>query len=62
MDSLKTKFQQIYANLPLSQRQEVVVVIDNEPLSWNAANLEVDQDTDKGKQILEILVKLEIVK
>lgn len=62
MDSLATKFQQIYANLPLNQRQGVVVVIDNEPLSWNAVKLEIDQDTDKGKQILELLVKLGIIK
>lgn len=62
MDSLKTKFQKIYANLPLSQRQDVVVVIDNEPLSWNAANLEIDQDTIKGQQILDLLVKLSILK
>lgn len=60
--NLQTKFLQIYANLPLNQRQGVVVVIDNEPLSWNAVKLEVDQNTEKGKQILELLVKLGIVK
>ena len=61
MDSSATKFQKIYANLPLSQRNEIVVVIDNEPLTWNAARIEVDNDTKKGKQILEILVKLKII-
>lgn len=60
--NLQTKFLQIYANLPLNQRQGVVVVIDNEPLSWNAVKLEVDQDTEKAKQILELLVKLGIIK
>lgn len=62
MDSPATKFQQIYVNLPLNQRQEVIVVIDNEPLSWNAAKLEIDNDTEKGKQILSLLVKLGIIK
>lgn len=62
MDSVATKFQQIYVNLPLNQRQEVVVVIDDEPISWNAVKLEIDNDTDKGKQALEILVKLGIIK
>lgn len=62
MDSLYTRFQQIYANLPLSQRSEVVVVIDNEPLTWNAAKLEVDNNTDKAKEILEKLVKFGIIK
>ena len=62
MDSAATKFQQIYANLPLNQRNEIVVVIDNEPLTWNAARIEIDNDTDKGKQILDLLVKLKIIK
>ncbi len=60
--NLQTKFLQIYANLPINQRQGVVVVVDNEPLSWNAAKLEIDQDTERGKQILELLVKLGIIK
>ena len=62
MNSSATKFQQIYANLPLSQRNEIVIVIDNEPLTWNAARIEVDNNTEKGKQILELLVKLKIIR
>ena len=58
----RTKFLKIYANLPLGERSEVVVVVDNEPLSWNAAHLEVEQNTPAGKKILEILTKLEILK
>jgi len=62
MDSKATKFQQIYANLPLNQRQEVVVVVNDEPFSWNAARIEIDNDTEKGKQILDLLVRLGIIK
>ena len=58
----REKFLQIYANLPLNQRQEVVVVIGSEPLSWNAAKIEVDNNTEKGKQILDLLIKLSIIK
>ncbi|KKU87478.1 MAG: hypothetical protein UY17_C0017G0005 [Candidatus Beckwithbacteria bacterium GW2011_GWC2_47_9] len=58
----RTKFLKVYANLPLGERSEVVVVVDNEPLSWNAAHLEVEQNTPTGKKILEILTKLEILK
>jgi hypothetical protein len=61
MDSPGTKFQQIYANLPLSQRTEIVVVIDNEPLTWNAVKIEVDNDTDKSREILEKLIRLGII-
>ena len=60
--NLKTKFLQVYANLPLNQRQEIVVVIDDEPLTWNAARIEIENDTPKGKEILEKLVQLGILK
>jgi hypothetical protein len=61
MDNLTTKFQQIYANLPLSQRREIVIVIDNEPLTWNSAKIEIDSNTDKAKEILEKLQQLGII-
>lgn len=58
----KTKFLQVYANLPLNQRGEIIVVIDDEPLTWNAARIEVENETEKGKEILEKLVKMGILK
>ena len=58
----RIKFLKIYANLPLSTRNEIVVVIKNEPLTWNSAHLEVEQNTPVGKEILEILTKLKILK
>lgn len=59
---VKAKFQQIYANLPLNQRSEIVVVVDDEPFTWNSAKIEVENDTEKGKQILDKLVELQLVK
>lgn len=60
--NLQTKFLQIYANLPLNQRTEIVVVVDNEPLTWNAAKIEIENNTNKGKEILGKLVELGIIK
>ena len=51
----RLKFLNIYANLPLGTRHEIVAVVDNEPVTWNAANLEIENDTAKGKEILAIL-------
>lgn len=51
----------IYANLPLGMRDEIVVVANNEPLTWNAARLEIEQNTPKGKEILKILTSLKIL-
>lgn len=58
---LRAKFLKVYANLPLGVREEVVIVIEGEPLSWRAAKLEVELDTKKGREILEKLNKLEIL-
>ncbi len=60
--NLRTKFLQIYANLPLNQRTEIIVVVNNEPLTWNAVKIEVENNTEKGKEILQKLVELGIIK
>ena len=57
----RTQFLKTYANLPLGSREEIVVVVDGEPLTWKAAELEIEQDTPKGKEILDILTKLKIL-
>lgn len=58
---LQTKFLKIYANLPLNERDRVIVIIDNQPLTWNSAWLEIDNNTEKGKQILEKLTQMKIL-
>jgi len=57
----RVQFLKIYANLPLGTREDIIVVINNEPLTWKAAKLEVEQDTPKSKEILEILTNLGIL-
>ena len=58
---MKAKFIKTYANLPLAAREEIVAVVNGEPFTWQAAKLEIEQDTTLGKDILELLVKLEIL-
>lgn len=57
----KTQFLKVYANLPLGARDEIVAVVDGEPLTWKSAKLEIEQDTPKGKQVLETLTSLKIL-
>ncbi|MBI2595617.1 hypothetical protein HYW46_02680 [Candidatus Daviesbacteria bacterium] len=57
----RSKFLKIYANLPLNERDRVIVIIDGQPLTWNAAWLEVDKNTLKGKEILEKLTQMKIL-
>ena len=57
----KAQFLKVYANIPLGAREEIIVVVDGEPLTWKAAKLEVEQDTPKGKEILDTLISLKIL-
>ena len=58
---LQTQFFKVYANLPLGLRDEIIVVIDNEPLTWQAARIEIENNTPKGQAILEQLKQLKIL-
>ena len=60
MDS-RIKFLNIYANLPLNIRKEVIAVLDNEPISWNIAYIEIKGETKKGEEVLKLLKKLGII-
>ena len=58
---LKEKFFKVYASLPIEEREKVVIVIDNEPISWNLAYQQLKNDTRLGHKILKMLEELEII-
>ena len=57
----KEKFYKIFANLPLGLRSEIVAIIDGQPVSWLVAKMEIDNDTQTGKKILNNLETLKII-
>ena len=58
----KSRFIKVYSNLPLGLRNEVVVVLDETgPLTWNAAYVEISQETQIGKKIMDKLEKMEVI-
>lgn len=58
----KARFLKIYANLPINLRNEIVLVLDESgPITWNAAYIEINNDTKLGEQIFDKLVKLKII-
>lgn len=57
----KAQFLKVYANLPQATREEIVAVVKNEPYTWQAAKLEVEHDTQIGKDVLDLLIKLRIL-
>ena len=60
--SLKQRFYKVFANLPLNLREEVILVLEKRgPITWQVAYLEVDNETELGKIILQKLTELEII-
>jgi hypothetical protein len=59
--TIREKFLNIYANLPLAVRNEIIIVLGGEPITWNAVFLEVSQSSEKGEVILNKLRELKII-
>lgn len=57
----KERFYKVYNNLPLNTRDEVVLVVDGESITWKVARLEIDNDTKLSKIILVKLASLEFI-
>lgn len=57
----KARFLKVYANLPFSIRKDIVLVLDNAPVTWNIAFLEIDNNTKLGEEIFDKLIKLNII-
>lgn len=62
---LRERFLMAYANLPLSARKEIVVVIEDggikKPITWDVVYLEVSQNTLFGGRVLEKLNSLGLI-
>lgn len=58
---LKEGFLKIYADLPLALRSEIILILDNEPITWNVAYVEVYNNTEKSIKILNKLEELRII-
>lgn len=58
----KERFFKIYANLPINLREEIVLVLPQKgPITWNVAYLEINNDTELGKEILQKLIDLKFI-
>ncbi len=55
---LKAKFLKLFASVPLPLRDEIIALVENQPISWSAAYGEIRQDTDKAKIILTHLKRI----
>jgi len=61
-DSLKIKFLKIFANLPEKIKSEdIIVVVEDRPYTWNAAAIEVKNNTKTGEKIIKTLKDIKIL-
>lgn len=62
MEDKKAKFIRIFANIPDKIRgEDIIVVIDDNPYTWNAAMIEVKNDSELGRKIIKKLEKTGII-
>jgi len=54
-------FFKVFSSVPIEERKNVVIVFDDEPISWNLAYLEIKNNTKKGEEILKTLKELDII-
>ena len=58
----REKFLNIYANLPLGIRQEIILILDNgQPITWDVAFVEIESKTALSEIILKKLQTLNII-
>jgi hypothetical protein len=61
-NSIKISFLKVYSNLPINLRNDIILVLEGYgPITWNVAFVEINNDTELGKIILEKLKKLKII-
>ena len=62
MEKEKIRFVKIYSNLPDKiRKQDIIVVIEERPYTWNAAYFEINNNTLLGKKILKKLKEMDII-
>ena len=59
MEEKRSKFMRIFANIPEKVRSEdIIAVVDDKPYTWNAAMIEIKNNSEIGKEIIKKLEKL----
>lgn len=55
------RFMKVYSNLPINLRKEIIVVIDDKPITWDVAYVEIKNNTKLSERILKKLIELDII-
>ena len=55
------RFMKVFSSLPLEERNQIIVVIGGQPITWNMAYSEIRHRTKLGDDIQKKLVSLDII-
>ena len=62
MEQLRERFLKIYANIPLSLRDDIILVLEKKgPISWNVAYIEIKEKSGYAQAILQGLEELKLI-
>ena len=71
MNELRERFLKAYANIPISLRDQLILLLDQKfkalgkevkvPLTWHVAFLEVKENSDLSQKILQELATLDLI-
>ena len=60
-DDLKAVFFSVFGNIPIDLRKTVIFIVDDQPISWNVAYLEILTKSERSTAILEGLRRLKLI-
>lgn len=61
MENLRENFLKVYANIPLDLRDDIILVFNKLPITWNVAYFEVKINTENSVKILTELRELKLI-
>ena len=71
MDQLREKFLRAYSKIPIQLRNDTILLLEQKlnhveskiktPITWNLAYIEIKQNTELSKKILEELADLDLI-
>lgn len=61
MEGLRERFLKVYANTPLNLRDDIILVYESKPITWNVAYLEIKAKSEESEKILLELESLKFI-
>lgn len=61
LEVLRAKFIRVFSKIPLELRDEIIAVIDDEPVTWSVANITIKGRTKNWDKLLKLMDDLKLL-